>query len=140
MSEDAPEDLPGSPVSPQPAAARDDPREILRREAGNTIKPVESVPPPVAFEDSGGDVEGTRLLSGLLTRSPFLDYCCRLADRSYPGKNLQPKVQQLKADHARLYAFCIAADVLLRVVVTVLLIAVGAAVAWKTLAPLPLPE
>ena len=116
--------------------AREDPRGIVEG-AGDTVRPVFSVPPGEQPNDQ--DVQGARILTGFLTRAPFHDYCCRVAERTYttelpPGMS---KVLQLKADHPRLYKASLFADFALRAVVTALLLALACLVLWKALAPFP---
>lgn len=80
---------------------------------------------------------GTRALNELLSRSPFFDYFCRVAERSYPAKGAERRVQDAKKEHTALFAFCVTADMILRVLVALILLAVIVAVLYKTLSPLP---
>jgi hypothetical protein len=92
------------------------------------------VPEPPAYEDPTAG--GARFLSHLLTRSPFLDYFCQVAESSYQGKVTELKVRKAQQEHRLLFRFCVIADVILRVVVVLLILALIVAVAVKTLWPL----
>lgn len=72
------------------------------------------------FRGSGVDGGTTRILTRLLRASPCLD----LDDRA-------------GGQHALRRRICFALDLIFRLVVWAVLLAVIAAVAWKTLAPLP---
>ncbi|MCW2900325.1 MAG: hypothetical protein JWO67_2590 [Streptosporangiaceae bacterium] len=92
------------------------------------------VPEPPAYEDPTAG--GARFLSHLLTRSPFLDYFCQVAESSYQGKTTEPKVRKAQQEHPVLFRSCVVADMILRIVVVLLILALIIAVAIKTLWPL----
>ncbi|MCW2901187.1 MAG: hypothetical protein JWO67_3452 [Streptosporangiaceae bacterium] len=117
---------------------RIDARAIAKRASG--VRPTSRVPQqtdvsePPGYEDPTAG--GARFLSHLLTRSPFLDYFCQVAEASYQGKNAEPKVRKAQQDHKALFRFCVTADMVLRVIVAVLILVLIVAVAFKTLWPL----
>lgn len=111
----------------------------LAREASD-VQPTSRVPqqtevsePPDYQDPTSG---GARFLNDLMRRSPFLDYFIQVAEASYQGKNTEPKMKKAKQEHQILFAFCIAADMTLRVIVVILILALIVAVAYKTLSPL----
>jgi hypothetical protein len=119
------------PFAPDPGDL-DDPRKI-QKQVQSSVRPEQRLPSPTGqqtYEDSTG---GTQVLGNLLYRTPFFDYFCRVAASSYSGKLLEPKVKKLQDDHKKLFRFCVAADLFVRFVVVLLLIAAGAGIAWKTL-------
>ena len=90
-------------------------------------KPDEAHPasyPPTQEDEfpAATDGGGTRVLSRLLTRSPFLDLHKRAGNES-----AHPKREML----------CFSLDLVVRIVAVVLILGIVIAVAWKTLAPLP---
>lgn len=129
---------PGDPPDPMEDDEPSDPRGIVRR-AGRSARPVDAVP-----ERSSGfsppseeHADGARFLSSLTTRSPFFDYFCSVAERSYPGKVAEGKVRRLQEVHPFFYGFCVVADVALRLLVLAILVLVATVVAYKTFTPLP---
>ena len=92
------------------------------------------VPEPPNYEDPTGG--GGRFLGHLLQRSPFFDYFCQVAEASYQGKTTEPKVRKAQQDHPKLFGFCVVTDMILRIIVVILILALIAAVAFKTLWPL----
>ena len=129
-----------------PDPLRDDEPEAPAGVARRLAKDASDVSPTAKAPQRGDAVEppnyedptagGARFLGHLLQRSPFFDYFCQVAEASYEGKNLQPKVRKAQNDHKWLYRFCTAADMTLRVIVVVLILAFIVAVAFKTLWPL----
>lgn len=92
------------------------------------------VPEPPDYEDPTAG--GARFLSHLLTRSPFLDYFCQVAEATYQGKNAELKVRKAREERWLLFRFCVVADMILRVIVVILILGLTMAVAVKTLWPL----
>lgn len=115
-----------------------DARALAKRAKG--VRPADQVPQrtdvpePPAYEDPTAG--GARFLSHLLTRSPFLDYFLQVAESSYQGKSAEPKVRKAQQEHPGLFRFCVVADMILRIVVVLLILALIVAVAIKTLWPL----
>jgi hypothetical protein len=124
----------------------DEPKSDARRIAKDAteVRPTSRVPDrtpapePPDYEDPTSG--GARFLSHLLRRSPFLDYFSQVAEASYTGKNTEPKVRKAQQDHPALFRFCVIADMTLRVIVVILILALIVAVAFKTLWPLTSPD
>jgi hypothetical protein len=121
-----------------PGNQADEARRLIQ-ETEATARPVEQIPSQAGLgmepqAELGG---GTRALNELLSRSPFFDYFCRVAERSYTAKDAAKRVQDAHKAHKVLFAFCVIADMILRVLVALILLAVIVAVLYKTLSPLP---
>lgn len=135
MTEDDADPLRDDEDDPQPRRGA---RRIAKE--ASDVQPASSVPQrsevaePPNYEDPTSG--GARFLGHLLQRSPFFDYFCQVAEASYQGKNLQPKVRKAQDDRRWLFRFCVAADMVLRVIVVTLILAIIVAVAFKTLWPL----
>lgn len=130
----------GREEAQQDPPSRGEGREIVDR-AGDTAAPIERLPdaPEQQPTSPSVDDQATKFLSGLLTRTPFHDYFCRVAMRTHTEDTFEHRVQLMKQEHPRWHALCVVLDMSLRIVVTVLLVAAGAAIAYKTLFPLPFP-
>ncbi len=115
-----------------------DARAIAKR--ASAVRPTDrvpqssGVPEPPDYEDPTSG--GARFLGHLLQRSPFFDYFCHVAEASYQGKNVQPKVRKAQEEHWLLFRACVVADMILRIIVVTLILALIVAVAFKTLWPL----
>ncbi len=134
MTEDVPDPL----HDDEEGKPREGARSIAKR--ASDVQPRSSVPQstdvsqPPNYEDPTSG--GARFLGHLLQRSPFFDYFCQVAEATYEGKNLPPKIRKAQNDHKGLYRFCTFADMVLRVIVVLLILALIVAVAVKTLWPL----
>jgi len=117
------------------ATAKTAEAQRLIEETRASARPERQVP---AGLDTGAELAGgTRALNELLSRSPFFDYFCNVAERSSSDKSLETRVSLAHAAHSKLFRFCVIADMILRSLVALILLLVIVAVLYKTLSPLP---
>lgn len=76
-------------------------------------------------------------LRALIELSPFTNFVMRQAVIRYSHKSIQGRILKYEEDHKWVAGFCHIADLLLRLVFTVLLVAFIVTVVYKTVAPLP---
>jgi hypothetical protein len=119
------------PFAPDPGDL-EDPRKI-QRQVQPSVRPEQRLPAGAGGSTYDDPAGGTQVLGNLLYRTPFFDYFVGVAASSYTGKLLEPKVKKLQDDHPKLFRFCVVADLIIRTIVVLLLIAAGAAIAYKTL-------
>lgn len=124
----------GEDGDPSPASNRGGARNLAKK-AGQ-VEPRDTVPERTetsgrgSFDDPTGS---TQFLSHLLTRSPFMDYFCRVAVASHSQKSEAARVQKAKEEHRKFFLTCVMLDLLLIFVATVLILAITSVVAYKTL-------
>ncbi len=101
------------------------------QEDQETLEPDESAPAnfPALPEEAprlstGADAGATQALAGFLKLTPFIDLHQKAGDES---------------GHRFRGWLCFTLDTLIRLVVIVLILAIIVTVAWKTLAPVPVP-
>lgn len=99
--------------------------------------PVDRAPQDLPEVPGAADGGASTALAALQRRVPFTELFCTIANRTQPGRGDVERAYTLRTAHPYWYALCCLLDGLLRLVVTALLLAVLAAVAWKTLTPLP---
>lgn len=119
------------PFAPDPGDL-EDPRKIARQ-VQPSLRPEQRLPPDAGTQPYGDTSGGTQVLGHLLYRTPFFDYFVGVAASSFPGKHLEPKVAKAQKEHPVMYRFCVIADLFVRFIVVSLLVAAGAAIAYKTL-------
>jgi hypothetical protein len=118
-----------------PAGSAPDRVDQIISEVQDQATPVDATPtdPPPSVADGGA----SGALAILQRRTPFLDLFCSVAVRVSPDGPPAVRIATMRRAHPWLFGLCWMSDFLIRAVVTLLLIGVLAAVAWKTLAPLP---
>jgi hypothetical protein len=137
---DEPKPQPQAPPTVNDRAAEqartaDDATEIANAARPNAT-PVARTP---ATEQLPGAADGgsSQLLAFLHRRTPFMDLFCGTATRVRTETTPLAQVAAFRLAHHRMFWLCFTLDLLLRALVTLALVCVAVAVAWKTLAPLP---
>jgi hypothetical protein len=107
------------------------PQEVEQPKKPPKKDPVESTSD---FEGPNFDAGNGAQLVSLMKFHPFIALFVHLAKSRYPiKKSDKSRVEQLKAEHPSFYSWCVACDFLLTLIFALLLVAVVAVTAWKTL-------
>lgn len=101
-------------------------------EAAPDAPPPTSAPPPLL----GDNIPGGSALSALLTAAPFTEYVHYAARNRYGHVTIDGRVALYEKDHPWVAKYCVFADMVLRTLVTIVILAVLLVVIYKALAPI----
>ena len=77
--------------------------------------------------------DGFNLLGAILETAFFYTFFEYIADRQFSSKTRQLRVAKMKIQHPYVYQFCIVADVVVRVIVVLAIVAAGLYSVYKVL-------